>query len=242
MAERWPSWLGATDTISVVGAARVPSEELARSAAVPPGVPFSALDLEAVGARVASHPWVLEARATALPPNQLLLEVAEREPRAIAWLGTPAQPWHVDESGTPFAGAVVGGFAAPGDFPEIQGATGVEPQRPHAELAQAVRILEALEARGLPAPAEVWLSGEDPRAVPSLLLTRLGGRRQRVVLGAGPLEPKLERLARILSANRPETAEADVIDVRFAGQVILRGGPSSQEDEVTDERGRASPS
>jgi hypothetical protein len=242
MAERWPSWVGATDSIFITGAERVPTAELVRSAAVPRGVPFSALDLEDVSARVAAHPWVLEARATALPPDTLLLEIVEREPRATVWLGTPEQPWLVDGDGTPFARAAVAGFASPGGVPQIRGTAGLEPERPHPELAQAVRILEALEARGLPAPQEVELSGEDPRAVPSLLLTELSGRRLRVVLGGGPLEPKLERLARILSANRPETAEAEVIDVRFAGQVILRSGPSSEEGEATDERGNASPS
>ena len=238
LADRPPSLLGSVEHMAVSGAARIPPGELAAAAAMAPGTAFAAFDRKAVATRVARHPWVASARVIALPPEQLLLAVVEREPKAIAWLGVPARAWHVDAEGAPFAAVDATELDA---MAQIHGVAELAPNQPHAELAGAVRILEAVEAQALPRPLDLWLSDEDPRAVPSLRL-ELGGRPARIVLGEGPLEPKLERLARLLAANRPETAEAEVIDVRFEGQVILRSGPPSEGGGATDERGGVSPS
>jgi hypothetical protein len=62
-----------------------------------------------------------------------------------------------------------------------------------------------------------------------------------VVLGAGPLAPKLDRLAALVAAARAETAGADAIDVRFGGQVILRSDPPATADGAADPRGGADP-
>jgi len=188
-----------------------------------------------VASRIAAHPQVATARVVALPPSQLLLAVLEREPQAVAWLGSPARPWHVDRGGTAFAHSEAGGA-----LPEIHGVAELEPGTPQAELARAVELLGAIEARGLPAPREVWLGGHDPNALPTLRMD-VQGRTRIVLLGGGPLEPRLEQLQRLLAAGRPETTAAEIIDVRFAGQVILRSGPPPDGGEAADERGGASP-
>jgi hypothetical protein len=88
---------------------------------------------------------------------------------------------------------------------------------------------------------EVWVGEGDDRALPALVLDGPAGP-QRVVLGAGPLAPKLDRLAALLAGARAETAGADAIDVRFGGQVILRSDPpATAADGGTDPRGGADP-
>jgi hypothetical protein len=85
----------------------------------------------------------------------------------------------------------------------------------------------------------VELGGAPPEALPAL---RLGGAGPRVVLGAGAVDAKLERLARVRAADLPEVREASEIDLRFGDDVVLRGGPAPGGSGETGRRGGADPS
>ena len=169
------------DTVSVLGADRVAAEELVRTSGVAAGTPVLSLDPDEVSRRLASHPWISEARVIAFLPRKLLVAVVERETAAIAEIGTPASAWLVDESGTPFAPAT----AIDGEIhPTIVGIPDAQPGIPHPLLAQGVHSARAVGGRGLPPARRVRVGGDDPRALPEL---RLGPGERSVVLGlAGP--------------------------------------------------------
>jgi hypothetical protein len=224
------------DTISVVGAHRIAAEELVGASGIAAGTSALTLDLAAVSERLASHPWITEARVTTFLPRKLLVAVVEREPGAIVEIGASPTAWLVDASGTPFA------LATGIDqemHPTIVGVADAQPGRPHPLLAQGVHIADAVARHGLPSARRVQVGGGDPHALPELLL---GPRERRVVLGGGDLEAKLDRLSWVLKADLVEMGAASAIDLRFGSRVILRNGPSHSGGEATGARGGVSTS
>jgi hypothetical protein len=224
------------DTASVAGARRVAAEELVSASGVAAGTPALALDADAVSERLASHPWINQARVTTFLFRKLLVAVVEREAAAIVEIGAPATAWLVDASGTPFA------FATGVDremHPTIVGVDDAQPQQPHPLLAQGVQIARAVGEHELPVARRVRVRGGDPQGLPEL---RLGPRERRVVLGGGDLEAKLHRLAWVLKADLAELGPASTIDLRFGGRVIFRDDPPPSGDEATGTRGGVSPS
>jgi hypothetical protein len=224
------------ESFSVVGTRRVAAEELVRASGVAAGTAVSAVDLAAVSERLASHPWVHEARVTTFLPSKLLVAVVEREAAAIVEIGAPAVAWLVDAGGTPFA------VAAAVDrelYPTLVGVPDVRPGQANPLLAEGVEIARAVARRDLPAARRVRLGGGDPGALPEL---QLGPGGRTVVLGGGDLEAKLDRLSWILKADLAELEATSSIDLRFGSQVILRDGPPSSEGEATGARGGAGPS
>jgi len=224
------------DTASVLGAHRVTAEELVGAAGVAAGTPMLTLDSDAVSERLASHPWIAEARVTTFFFRKLLVSVVEREAAAIVEIGDPPTAWLVDAGGTPFA------FATGIDremHPTIVGIEDAQPQHPHPLLAQGVHVARAVGRRELPAARRVRVGGGDPRALPEL---RLGPSERKVVLGGGGLETKLDRLAWVLKADLAEMGPASTIDLRFGSRVILRNGPPPSGDEATGPRGGVGPS
>lgn len=226
----------ALDTASVVGAHRLTAEELVGAAGVAAGTPMLALDSAAVSERLASHPWIAEARVTTFFFGKLLVAVVEREAAAIVETGAPPTAWLVDADGTPFA------FATSIDremYPTIVGVEDAQPQHPHPLLAQGVQIARAVGRRELPAARRVRVGGGDPHALPEL---RLGPSERKVVLGGGGLETKLDRLTWVLKADLAEMGPASTIDLRFGSRVILRNDPPGAGDGATGGRGGAGPS
>jgi cell division protein FtsQ len=214
-----------------MGAHRIAAEDLIGASGVALGTSLLALDPAAVAERLASHPWIAEARVTPFLPRKLLVAVVEREPAAIAEIGAPPAAWLVDAGGTPFA------LATRVDremHPTIVGAADAKPGRPHPLLAQGVQIAAAVGRHGLPAARRVRVGGTDPHLLPELLL---GPGERRVVIGGGDLEAKLDRLSWVLKADLAEMGAASVIDLRFGDRVILRDGPSRSGDEATGTRG-----
>jgi cell division protein FtsQ len=220
----------------VLGTHRITPEELVRTSGVAAGTSVLSLNPAEVSQRLASHPWITEARVITFLPRKLLVAVVERETAAIAEIGTPASGWLVDENGTPFAPATAIDREI---HPTIVGIPDAQPGRPHPLLAQGVHIARAIAGRGLPPARGVRVGGDDPRALPEL---RLGPGERKVVLGVGDLEAKLDRLSWVLEADLAEAGETSTIDLRFGGQVILRSGPSLSGDEATGARGGVNPS
>jgi cell division protein FtsQ len=211
------------ESISTRGLSRLSAAEVARSTGLTSGTPLAEVDRSRVEARLLRHPWIRQAHVAPLPPRRLLVEVIERTPAAVTVSGEASEPWLVDAEGTPFAPA---GEADAGGLPMLHAgpATAGEPSD---LLRQGIRLTASLEARGLPAVREIWFEAEDEGTV--LLLRGVPGR---VVLGTGPLPPKLERLARLLAEASDEVAEAARIDLRFGDRVVLGGGPSPDGSEA----------
>lgn len=204
----------AVATLQLSGNQRVAPEDLAALAGIRPGTPLGEIDLEAVRQRIASHPWVASARVTALPPSLLLVGVEERTPRALTRTADGLR--FVDGSGVAFAPA-----PAAGGIPELRGATEPQTSRPDPGLVEGIQILDGLAREGLPAPLHVEV-GSDPAGTLPAFAWRRGNNLQRVVLGAGQLDTKLARLARLVQADLRQAREASLLDLRFDGRVILR--------------------
>ena len=213
----------AVATLELSGNQQAAPEALAALAGIRPGTPLGAIDLEALRQRIASHPWVASARVTALPPNRLLVGVEERTPRALTRTAEGLR--FVDGSGVAFAPA-----PAAGGIPELRGASDPQAERPDPGLVEGIQILDALAREGLPAPLHVEV-GPDPAGAHPAFAWRRGETLQRVVLGAGQLEIKLARLARLVQADLRQAREAAQLDLRFGGRVILR---PQQEEAVAD--------
>lgn len=222
--------LFAVRQLAVVGTVRLDAAELVRSAALAPG---EAIGAEELVARLAHHPWVAAARAARVSPDTLVVRVVERVPAAIWIRPAPAgggadageEAFLVDADGTPFAAA--GGD----DLPRLHlAAADVEPCPaaggclPDPRLAAGVALARAVEHAGFARPEiELDPAGDDDAgaAARALPVLRLAGVTPRVLLGDGDLETQLERLTRVL-ADVPASRAAAEIDLRFAGQVVLR--------------------
>lgn len=217
--------LFAVRQLAVAGAAQLDAGEVARAAGLAAG---EAVATEELSARLARHPWIAGVRAARVSPDTLVVRIVERVPAAI-WVrpaGAPAaadavppeEAFLVDAAGTPFAAA--------GDddlprlhlaAPDVRPCSEEEGCEPDPRLAAGVALARAVERAGFARP-EIELSGPDPRALPVL---RLAGVTPRVLLGDGDLAAQLARLTQVL-ADVPASRGAGEIDLRFAGQVVLR--------------------
>lgn len=225
-------------SIELSGSRRVPPDELGRLSGVESGTPLATVDLEAVAERIRSHPWVAQARVTALPPGRLLIGIEERTARATTHRGDAA--WYVDGSGAAFA-------KAPHDagLPEMVGQDDIPLEEPVAALVQGIQILDALDREGLPAPHRIDVGegaatdGERPT-----FEWRRGDTAQRIIVGAGELSTKIARLARLFRADLEASRSALELDLRFSERVILRSpeapeaaeAPAGEAESANDRR------
>jgi cell division protein FtsQ len=249
--------LFAVRQVAVLGAAQLDPVEVARAAGLADAAAAGASAPDELIARLSRHPWIAAARAARVSPDTVVVRIVERVPAAI-WVRGRALPpgaagvesapsgaedgvYLVDAQGTPFAAA--GGADLPRlllTAPDAQPCPAAGGCAPDARLAAGVALARAIERAGFARP-EIELDGPDPKAVPVL---RLAGVAPRVLLGEGDLDAKLERLTRVL-ADVPASRGAAEIDLRFAGQVVLRpplpepggaegspaaGGPSAPAD------------
>jgi cell division protein FtsQ len=223
----------ALERVASRGLVHLSPDEVARTACVAGGTPLLAVDPDEVEDRLRAHAWIREARVLRLPPGDLLLDVSERRPVALARIDGSDSLRLVDPSGLDFAPAPAGTTA---DLPLVHVSPGSDGD-PQVLLRAALAAARSLREHGLPAPAEVWLEAGSDEG----LALRLPGEPARVILGTAPWESKLERLARLRSAGLPEAASAVSIDLRFADRVVLRSDPPSQGGEAAEARGDAPP-
>lgn len=239
-SERWGEPLRAAAlsgfecrSVALRGLAYVSATELTRAARLAAGTPLLEVATGEVEARLREHPWVLEVRARRLPPFQLLVDVTERRPVALA-AATDGLPFLVDRSGTRFAPA---GLEHQDTLPLLNGLA-AEPEAAAPEVAQALGVADLLHRHGLPEPARIWLGST---AAHEGLALELRGETARILLGSARAADGLRRLARSRAAGLPEVAAATRIDLRFAGRMVLRGPSPPGGGEAAAERGGATP-
>jgi len=214
-------------SIAVQGHDRLPASAVAEASGVAPGSTMKDLDRAAIASQVAAHPLVREARVAVLPAGRLVVRVEEREPRALlrgpARERAPSNWWLVDETGTPFANTRADAWSR---LPRLRSRSEVRDDTASESLRFAIELarglddprFDALSDREIELPGETGSDGW-------VIHTR--GNPQRVLLGNEAVEPRLERLAMLLEARLPEARTASEIDLRFAGQAVLRSGPAS---------------
>jgi hypothetical protein len=208
------------ESVALVGARRAPTAELVAALGLAAGTPVLSVDAPELARRLEAHPWVARARVTLLRPGRVLVAVEEREPVAVALLGSPPTRFWLDAEGVPFL--PVGGEDA-GGRPAIVGPEDAQPGRPDARFAEGVALARAIAERGIPGVREVRVAREPQDELPALGLA--GGAR--VLVGPGDHGAKLARLAALLGAGLPEVAAAREIDLRFGDRMVLRGGLAS---------------
>jgi len=131
-------------------------------------------------------------------------------------------------------------MAYPEMAPLVRLAGEIVPREANLAVARALGLAEDLGRFGLPESSEIHVSAEGD---PAGFTLALSGVNPRVILGWDDLEPKLRELARVLAAELPEFASATELDLRFAGQGILRNDPLPEgAEQAAAGRGYAPPS
>jgi len=204
---------------------------------VPRNAALGVVEPAAISARLREHDWIAAARTLRLPTGTLVVSVTERIPAGRVVGPASDSVRLVDASGTAFAEAVSEDHAT---LPLVRTPEPVASQEPNATIARALEIADALRRFGLPSTREIGISREGD---PIGFTVRLSSVTPRVILGWEDLDPKLRELSRLLAAELPEFADATELDLRFAGQGILRIDPLPEEAaQAAAARGFAPPS
>lgn len=221
------------ERLAILGAERVDAAEVARLAArQASAAPTLRTPGDVIG-RISRHPWIADARAVRVTPDTVVVRIVERVPAAI-WVRGSGEAFLIDSQGTPFAAAA--DEPLPRLYLEGSDAPLCQPARacaPDPRLAAGVSLARKVESAGFAQP-RIQLDGPDPRALPALQLANVA---PRVLLGERELETQLAHLARVLAVV-PESRTAGEIDLRFAGQVVLRPalpGPGEGDEASAEE-------
>jgi cell division septal protein FtsQ len=225
------------ESIAVRGARHLAADEIAQASGVPRNAALAGVEPEDVATRLVEHAWIAAARTLRLPTGTLVVSVTERSPAGRV-VGPASDRIHlVDASGTPFAEA---GTAEHSELPLVRLSDELAAPESNAAIARALELAKTLPRFGLPESREILISPVDDPAGFTLLLF---GVIPRVVLGREDFDPKLRELARLLAAELPEFADASELDLRFAGQGILRNDPLPEgAEQAAVGRGFAPPS
>jgi hypothetical protein len=241
-----PAALGA---IAVQGAVRLASDEVANATGLRRGdslAAFAEAGAEAaLEERLAAHPWIRKAQVALLPTGTLIIEIEEREARAVvqdvaAPGGEAHASWHfVDLEGVAFAPVRPGEEAFAASLPalvRLAPDTAADPVADPA-LRTALELESHLASLALPGFAlseaphrgiELQLPGA--ASGPGFVL-RGRGADAEVILGNDDLAvlvDRLDRLERLLAAGLGELEVTASIDMRFAGQAVLRTASTSR--------------
>lgn len=198
--------------VEILGQNRATTAQLRHLANVPRDAHLAQVDLGAVRRGVERHPWVETATVRRRFPSTIEIEVVEHEPRLLLALD---ELWYVDGKGLPIK-------RAEGDDLDYPVLTGVDPQlvdsRPElgwAVVRGALRVLDATPGSVVD-PLTISEVHHDHLQGYSLVL-RSG---TRLVLGDGPPQPGLGRLARMVDAgldlDRPQRIDLAVETVAIA--------------------------
>ena len=210
----WGDTAWRVESVEVLGVARLTPLEVAQAAGLAPGAPYAAADPARVAATLGEHAWIADARAARLPGGTVVVSVREREPLAV--IETRGGPLGVDAEGRSFA-VLDSGEAS--DLPRLRCEDAPPPGEADARIAEAIRLARSLPKRGLALPREIELGAEsDPEGV----VLRLPGIDARFVLGSEDLDARVGKKAELLAKRPAEVADAASVDLRFAGQAVLR--------------------
>ncbi len=244
----WNDTPAVVTAVAVQGTTRLTPAEVALSIGLSRGHAIDDFVPAQLAEDLAAHPWIRSARVAVLPTGTVILDVEERRPRAV--LERPdAAGIFIDADGVAFAEVREQDYAealrlpalsAPGRDPRL----GVESDAQDLErapaaveavdLTEALTLLDHLDRLALPGLAQAELPHRGlVLALPGREASRgwvlrcAGNTRTgtAVILGDGPaaaVGERLDRLERLLSAGLRELDRTKEIDLRFAGQAVLR--------------------
>jgi len=207
----------AVNKVRVEQQVRVSEGEILDASDIRVGDSIFDLDLHLIGRKIEENPWISQAAVERVFPDEVVIRVTEREPRAIVDLG---YLYYLDAGGEVFKLL----DAADGlDYPVI---TGIDRQQmlDHPDeirgwLAQALSLMAVIEGRdlfGLESISEILIDAEDGLTV----FTRIGG--VPIHLGHGAFAGKLDRLERVYADLKPRLKALEYIDLNVADRVIVK--------------------
>lgn len=205
------------DSVEVVNNSRVDSGKVIALSDIETGESMFSLDLPLIGGRIEENPWIATARVERIFPRKLVIEVREREPRAIVNLG---YLYYVDGDGEVFKLLDTDDSL---DFPVI---TGIERKemlndgdRVRKRLLGCMDLLRELEGRRYFNLEDISELHSDPRKGLTLFTYRGG---IPVFMGKGDFGSKLARLEKVYKEIEPSLLALKYIDLNVADRVIVK--------------------
>ena len=207
--------------IDVTGNYYLAPTDVVKTSGLQAGTNLLLVDLGATAARLRSRPRVRGASVYRRFPGRIIIEIEERNPRAVLAAG---KLYYVDRQAEIFP------RLTPGDSVRYPLFTGIKPHELKSREAE-VRQMLAL-GLGLLEVMERNVSGLAESRVSEIrldldngltLLTRSG---REVIMGKSSLELKMERLARLKKflSKRGRWHNARTIDLNFEDRALVRPG------------------
>lgn len=200
--------------IKVKGGEKVGGSDIVAMAGLSHGMSIWRVDPTEIESKVGSHPWVGRVLVRREFPRRVVIEVEERQAKAIAALG---KLYYVDRDGFIFK-AVEDGERT--DFPMLTGLKQDDLRYP-TSFATRQRIQEALSLNDL--------MGRDAFALSEIhflpqegLIVYPVGRRVALSMGAGNWADKIKRLERVLALWKGNEDRLAVLDLSFRNQVVAK--------------------
>jgi cell division protein FtsQ len=196
---------------------RISREEILALSDIHPGTNIFELDLGRIGTRIEENPWIASAKVRRMFPNQLVIRVAERTPRALVCLD---YLYYLDASGQIFKRLERGDRL---DFPVISGidrqALLARNEATMRHLDTILGVLESLDRRKVFGVGDVSeLSIDDTGSI--TLYTCNGGVPIR--MGQNDFDSKLNRFEKIFPQIKTRLSFIDYIDLNVTRRVIVK--------------------
>jgi cell division protein FtsQ len=199
--------------IQVRGGAKVGGNQIIAMAGLRHGMNLWNIEPAAIEKKIDKHPWVRRVLVRREFPRRVVIEVEERQPKAIVAIG---KLYYIDADGVLFK------EVAPGEnvqFPMLTGLRADELRR--ADPAVKRRIQDALRVGDLMAKDAHALS-EIHFDAPDRLVLYTMAHPVALHMGWGDWEEKLKRLDRVLTLWRGKEEKLSSLDVSFRDQVVTR--------------------
>ncbi len=196
---------------------RVTEGEILEASDITLGDSMFDLELYMIGRKIEEHPWIAKAFVERAFPDQVVIRVEERQPKAIIDLD---YLYYVDKSGVVFKMLEAGDEL---DYPVITGINRQylldNPDQTQDCLNLALRLMDELESRTLFNLDDVSeIHYEEQEGL--ILHTLIGGVPVR--MGTQGFDGKLDRLESIYDDLEPRLLALKYIDLNVADRVIVK--------------------
>lgn len=196
---------------------RISREEILALSDIHPGTNIFELDLGRISTRIGENPWIAAAKVRRLFPNQLVIRVEERTPKAIVRLD---YLYYMDTSGQIFKRLERGDKL---DFPVVSGidrqALLARNEATMRHLETVLKVFASLDGRKVFGFSDVSeLSLDDTGNI--TLYTCNGGVPVRI--GQSDFDSKFNRLEKIFSQLKTRLSFIDYIDLNVTRRIIVK--------------------
>ncbi len=205
--------------VRVEGLKYVRKEDFIRFIGDPTGESILSYDMKDAVKRIEGHPWIKSGLVRRDFPDEVRFELTERTPAAV--VKTASGEYLVDSDGFALAKATQPGwgFLPVVEYPSSQGLRILD-MKTVGCLGKALRLLSITRASKGPLSSSAVEIGKDNN--PCLLF---GG--VRVLVGGGGYRQKIRRLTDVESDIARRGLKPGLLDLRFAGKVVVAGRPAS---------------